>query len=105
MLSVPLPLQDEPPGQTHLRQSSNRAKSFGRREDAGWPGSRPAATRQVPDQFADAEVASVVDGGFRAQRPAFLVILLDPCGFVIDVQRRHDAIGNDASPKTTGCLF
>ena len=42
---------------------------------------------QVLEQLADAEVASVVNGGFRPQCPAFFVILLDPCGFVIDMQR------------------
>ena len=33
---------------------------------------------QVLQQFADAEVACIVDGGFGAQSAPFLVILLDP---------------------------
>ena len=39
---------------------------------------------QVLQQFADAEVASVVDGGLGAKGSPLLVILLDPCGAVID---------------------
>src|SRR5689334_24213689 len=49
---------------------------------------------QVLQQFADAEVAGVVDGGFGAEGEAFLVILLDPCALVIDMQGRNHSVGN-----------
>jgi hypothetical protein len=51
---------------------------------------------QILQQFADAEVAGVVDGGFGTEGAALLVILLDPCVLVIDVQRGDHSIGDHA---------
>src|ERR1700680_4457749 len=41
---------------------------------------------------ADTEVVGVVDGGLGAQGAVFLVVLLDPCVLVIDVQGRGDVL-------------
>ncbi len=57
---------------------------------------------QIRQRFADAEVPRVVDGGFGAERAPFLVILLDPGIFVIDVQRRNHAVGDNARAKPAG---
>ncbi len=46
--------------------------------------------RQVGQPFPDAKVARIVDGGLGAQRPSFLVILLDLGVLVIEVQARGD---------------
>ena len=54
---------------------------------------------QVVQAFADAEVVAVVDGGLGAQRPAFLVILLDARVLVVDVQGRGHALGEDAGAE------
>ena len=47
-----------------------------------------AQLRQVVQPLADVEVVGVVDGRLGSQRPIFLVILLDVCGLVINMQRR-----------------
>ena len=54
---------------------------------------------QVAQVLADAEIAGVVDGGFGAQCPAFLVVLLDARALVVDVQRGNHALGDDAGAK------
>ena len=48
------------------------------------------------------EVARVVDGGLRAQRPSLLVVLLDPGVLVVDIQGRHHALCDDASAEAPG---
>jgi len=55
-----------------------------------------AQFRQVMQSLADGEVVGVVDGRFGAQSALFLVILLDPGVFVVDVKRGCDALGEDA---------
>jgi hypothetical protein len=50
---------------------------------------------QVDRPFADPKVASIVDDGLGPQRPALLVVLLDPARLVVDVQVGHDASGDD----------
>lgn len=54
---------------------------------------------KVVQTSADSEVVSIVDGGFGAQGPIFLVILLDAHGLVIDVQGRGHHPGADARPR------
>src|SRR3970282_1814840 len=49
--------------------------------------------------LADIEVARVVDGGFSAQGATFHVVLLDARGLVVHVQRRINALGDDACAK------
>ena len=49
--------------------------------------------------FADLEVAGIVDGGLGAQRPAFLVVLLDLGVLVVHVQRRDNPLGEYARAK------
>jgi hypothetical protein len=51
--------------------------------------------RKILDQPADAEVVSVVDGGFGAEGPSLLVVLLDVAALVVDVQRGDDPLGDD----------
>src|SRR5215831_12429416 len=48
---------------------------------------------------ADGEVAGVVDGGFGSKRLSLLVVLLDAGLLVVDVQRRHHAVGNDTGAE------
>src|SRR5437016_9320127 len=55
-----------------------------------------AQFRQVVQSFADGEVVAVVDGGFGAQSPLLLVILLDPGALVIDVEGGCHILGEDA---------
>jgi hypothetical protein len=54
-------------------------------------------------RFADPEVAGVVDGGLGAKGDSFFVILLDPAGLELDVQRRDDAIGEDPGAEAARC--
>jgi hypothetical protein len=51
---------------------------------------------KVVQTLADPEVIGVVDGGLGAQRPIFLVILLDAHVLVIDVHGRGHAVSDDA---------
>src|SRR5216683_5157064 len=63
-----------------------------------------AQLRQIAQTPADAEIVAVVDGGLGAQGAVFLVVLLDPGVFVIDVQGRCYVLGQDAGPKPSRCL-
>src|SRR5688572_305828 len=54
---------------------------------------------QVLQRLADAEVARVIDGGFRTESLALLVILLDACVLVVNVQGWHDSIGDHPRPE------
>src|ERR1700704_3014065 len=54
---------------------------------------------EIFDASADREVASVVDGRFSSKRLSLLVILLDTGLLVVNVQRRHHAVGDDAGAK------
>src|SRR5437879_2804085 len=54
-----------------------------------------AKRRQVVETLSDVEVAGVVDGGLGAERLAFFVILLNARAFVVNVQRRDHAVGDD----------
>src|SRR6266498_3990771 len=58
---------------------------------------------EIFDASADAEVAGVVDRRLGSKRLSLLVVLLDPALLVVDVQRRHDALGDDARAEPTGC--
>ena len=51
---------------------------------------------------ADGEIAGVVDRGLGAQGTILLEVLLDARGLVVDVQRRRDAVGDDARPSLIG---
>src|SRR4029077_13417586 len=53
-----------------------------------------AQFREIFDAPADVEVAGIVDGRFGSKRLSLLVVLLDAGLLVIDVQRRHHAIGD-----------
>src|SRR6185436_2463780 len=55
---------------------------------------------QVVQSFADLEVVSVVDGRLGSQGAAFLVVLLDPSVFIVDMQRWDDSL-SDHSGLTT----
>src|SRR5436190_6276435 len=58
---------------------------------------------KIFDASADREIAGVVDGRFSSKRLSLLVVLLDAGFFVIDVQRGHDAVGDDAGAEPTRC--
>ena len=69
------------------------------------PGGREAGCPQrgqVIEPSADAGVAGVVDRGFRSERFALLVVLLDLRMLVVDVQGRHDTVGDDAGAEPAG---
>jgi hypothetical protein len=57
---------------------------------------------QVLQEFADAEVARVVDRGFRAEGSSLSVVLLDPGILVIDMQGGNDSLGNYSCPESAG---
>ena len=59
-----------------------------------------AQFREIFDASADGEVAGVIDGGFGAKRLSLLVVLLDAGLLVIDVQRRHHAVGDDTGAES-----
>ena len=56
-------------------------------------------TRQINQPLAAGEVARIIDGRFRAQRPPFFMVLLEARGLVIDVQGGRDAVGNHAGAE------
>src|SRR5215475_1442165 len=62
-----------------------------------------AQLSKILDTAADTKVACVVDGRFGSQCLQQLVILLDTRLLVVDVQRRHDAVGDDAGTETAWC--
>ena len=64
-----------------------------------------AQRRQVTQAFSDVEVLRIVDRRLRAQRLALLVVLLDTRPFIVDVQGRNNAIGDDAGSKASGSGF
>src|SRR5438477_8623938 len=53
---------------------------------------------QVVEASAHPEVVGIIDGSFRAQASTLFMVLLEVGVFIIDVQRRHDALGNNARP-------
>ena len=53
---------------------------------------------KIFDASADGEVAGVVDRRLRSESLSFLVVLLDTRFLVVDVQRRHHTVGDDADP-------
>ena len=57
---------------------------------------------EIFDASADGEVAGIVDGGFGAEGLVLFVILLDTVFLVVNVQRRHDAFGDDTGAKPAG---
>ena len=54
---------------------------------------------QVVQPLADGEVARVVDRGFSAKGTSLLVVLLDAGVLVVEVQRGHHALGDDAGAE------
>src|SRR5262249_21206674 len=62
-----------------------------------------AQLRKVFEASADTKVTCIVDSGFGSQCLQQLVILLDTRLLVVDMQRRHDAVGDDAGTKTAWC--
>jgi hypothetical protein len=54
---------------------------------------------RLVSRFPDVEVAGFVDRGLAAQRPAFLVVLLDRGVLVVDVQDRRDAFGDHSGAE------
>src|SRR6202451_2925208 len=58
-----------------------------------------AQFREILDAPADGKVAGLVAWGFSAKRLSFLVVLLDAGLLVIDVQRRHHAVGDDTGAE------
>ena len=62
-----------------------------------------AQFREIFDAPADLEVAGIVDGRFGSKRLSLLVVLLDAGLLVIDVQRRHHAIGDHTGTKPARC--
>src|SRR5262249_31030290 len=60
-----------------------------------------AQLSKILDTAADTKVACVVDDRLGSQCLQQLVILLDTRLLVVDMQRRHDAVGDDAGTGTT----
>src|ERR1700752_2229661 len=59
---------------------------------------------QIVQAFADPEVISVVDGRLGAQGAIFLVILLDACVLVIDVQGWSHIVRDDPGAEPCSCM-
>ena len=55
---------------------------------------------QVGEVPSEPEVAGVIDRGLGAQGPAFLEVLLDLGGFIADVQRGDNPLGNNAGMES-----
>src|SRR5260370_1529868 len=53
--------------------------------------------------FADVEVVCVVDRSLGAEGASFFVVLPDPCGLVVHVERRIDALSDHPGAKPSGC--
>ena len=66
--------------------------SIGRKADL-------AQFREIFNAPADSKVAGVIDDAFGAKRLSLLVVLLDAGLLVIDVQRRHHAVGDDTGAE------
>ena len=62
--------------------------------------------RKMRQPLGHAEVGGVVDRGFRSERFAEFVVLLDLGVLVVDVQARDDPVGDDAGaePARRGAL-
>jgi len=58
---------------------------------------------EIFDASADGEVAGVVDRRFGSKCLSLLVVLLDAGLLVVDVQRRHHAVGDDACAEWPRC--
>ena len=57
---------------------------------------------QIAERTTDLEVIRVVDGGLGAKGLPFFVVLLDLGFFVLHMERRHNAFGEDAGAKLAG---
>jgi hypothetical protein len=92
-----------------ISQTSPSARSFSCTLEFGidtsiWSILRNCAQlRKVFEAPADIKVTRIVDGRFSSQYLQQLVILLDTCLLVVDMQRRHDAVGDDAGTETAWC--
>jgi hypothetical protein len=60
---------------------------------------------KIDQSAAEAKIPGIVDDGFRPQGPAFLEVLLDPALLVVDVQRGHYPLGDDAGTKAARGVF
>src|SRR5262249_38845687 len=58
---------------------------------------------KIFDASANGEIAGIVDRRFGAKGLALLVILLDAALLVVDVERRHDALGDHPRAEPAGC--
>src|SRR3984893_390568 len=58
---------------------------------------------EIFDAPADGEVAGVVDRRFSSESLPLLVVLLDTRFLVVDVERRHHAVGDDAGTESAWC--
>ena len=87
-------------GQRRLLRCGSPRSFVGRRGDVGWLEADLPKCREIMEPSADAEVARVVDGGLGAKGLSLLMVLLDLCVLVVDVERRHHAVGDDAGAET-----
>jgi hypothetical protein len=58
---------------------------------------------QIAERTTNLEVIGVVDGGFGAKGLPFFVVLLDLGFLVLDVEGRHDALGENARAEAPRC--
>ena len=58
---------------------------------------------QVAQPLPDPKVAAVVDGGLGPDGPAFLVVLLDACRLVLDMQRGSDSLREHPGAEPGRC--
>src|SRR5215212_590973 len=59
---------------------------------------------QVVQSFADIEVPSLVDRRLGPQGASFLVVLLDPSVFIVDMQRGDDSLSNHSGLEASRSL-
>src|SRR6266540_364460 len=59
---------------------------------------------QIAKSPTDLEVIGIVDGGFRPERLAFFVVLLDARFLVVDVERGDHTVGEDPGAEWAGRL-